>query len=61
MTVPDRGAGGKADFHGKTRRNETHESAADPDAKLYRKGPGQPAKLCFTGHAIETKTGTGWS
>jgi len=61
MSRPGRGAGAQADFHGKTRRNDTHESATDPDARLYRKGPGQPAKLCFMGHEIETRTGTGWS
>jgi hypothetical protein len=55
------GRNAPADFHGKPRRNDTHESTTDPDARLYRKGPGQPAKLCFMGHAIETKTGTGWS
>jgi len=52
MSRPGRGAGAQADFHGKTRRNDTHESATDPDARLYRKGPGQPAKLCFMGHAL---------
>ena len=24
----------------------------DPDARLYRKGPGKEAKLCFMGHAL---------
>jgi len=49
---PGPGRNGEADFHGKTRRNDTHESMTDPDARLYRKGPGQPAKLCFMGHAL---------
>ncbi|RIA56052.1 IS4 family transposase [Dichotomicrobium thermohalophilum] len=49
---PDRGAGAQADFHGKARRNDTHESTTDPDARLYRKGPGQPTRLCFMGHAL---------
>ena len=42
----------EADFHGKTRSNETHASTTDPDARLYRKGSGKEAKLCFMGHAL---------
>jgi transposase len=48
-------AGGRnpeADFHGKKRTNETHASTTDPDARLYRKGAGKEAKLCFIGHAL---------
>src|SRR5271170_3815101 len=41
-----------ADFHGQKRSNETHASMTDPDARLYRKGPGKEAKLCFMGHAL---------
>jgi transposase len=40
------------DFHGQTRRNETHASRTDPDAKLYRKGPGKPAQLAYLGHLL---------
>jgi transposase len=40
------------DFSGKPRSNDTHESKTDPEAKLARKGVGQPAKLCFSGHAL---------
>lgn len=43
---------GWTDFSGKPRSNETHESKTDPEAKLARKGKGQPAKLCFSGHAL---------
>jgi hypothetical protein len=32
--------------------NDTHASTTDPDAKLYRKGSGQAAKLSFIGHAL---------
>src|SRR5260370_27756741 len=39
-------------FHGEKRSNETHESTTDSEAKLYRKGHGQPAKLCYMGHAL---------
>ena len=42
----------ETDFHGQKRSNETHTSTTDPEAKLYRKGPGKEAKLCFMGHAL---------
>src|SRR5258707_10877454 len=38
-------------FHGEKRSHENHESTTDPEARLYRKGNGQPAKLCYMGHA----------
>jgi hypothetical protein len=40
------------DFHGERRTNDSHASITDPDARLYRKGPGQEAKLCFVGHVL---------
>jgi hypothetical protein len=40
------------DFHGERRTNDSHGSTTDPDARLYRKGPGQEAKLCFVGHVL---------
>lgn len=43
---------GERDFHGEKRANDTHESKTDPDAKLFRKGNSQPAKLYFMGHAL---------
>jgi transposase len=39
-------------FHKEKRSNETHESTTDPQARLYRKGDGQPARLCYMGHAL---------
>jgi transposase len=59
---PSGGAGGgrneEADFRGEKRSNATHASTTDPDAKLYRKGPGHEAKLCFLGHALmENRSG----
>src|SRR6476619_1274542 len=30
------GAGGDVDFHGEKRKNETHASTSDPDARLFR-------------------------
>ena len=39
-------------FHGEKRRNDTHESTTDPEAKLYRKSQGQTAKLSYMGHVL---------
>ena len=52
---PPAGGGGRnkeTDFHGEKRSNETHASTTDPEARLYRKGQGKEAKLCFLGHAL---------
>jgi len=49
---PAPGRNGEADFHGQRRTNDTHRSTTDPDARLFRKGEGQAAKLCFLGHAL---------
>ena len=46
------GRNGEVDFRGERRSNQTHVSTSDPDAMLYRKGPGMEAKLCFIGHAL---------
>lgn len=48
----DGGDGDGAQFRGERRRNETHESKTDPEAKLYRKGNGQEAKLGYLGHVL---------
>jgi IS5 family transposase len=57
----DEGSGGRnaaADFRGEKRSNETHASTTDPDAMLYRKGPGMEARLCFIGHGLmENRSG----
>jgi len=45
-------AGGDRDFKGERRRNDTHVSTSDPEAKLLRKALGKEAKLCFAGHAL---------
>ena len=42
----------EVDFKGEKRSNKTHASTTDPDAMLYRKGPGMEAKLCYIGHAL---------
>ena len=51
----DRGPGGEGserDFHGERRKNDSHESKTDPDARLFRKGKGKEAKLVYMGHAL---------
>jgi hypothetical protein len=40
------------DFRGARRSNASHGSTTDPDALLYRKGPGMEARLCFVGHVL---------
>ena len=55
---PGGGRNADANFRGETRSNATHASTTDPDAKLYRKGPGMEARLCFLGHALmENRSG----
>src|SRR5690606_20272633 len=55
-TRKDRNA--EVDFRGSKRSNETHQSVTDPQARLYRKGKGKPAQLCFMGHALmENRSG----
>jgi transposase len=46
----DGGGGDGTDFHGQSRKNDTHASATDPDCRLYRKANGREAKLCYMGH-----------
>jgi transposase len=49
---PSAGRNGERNFHDEKRSNATHASTTDPEAKLYRKGKGKEAKLCFMGHAL---------
>jgi transposase len=42
----------EVDFRGEKRSNKTHASTSDPDALLYRKGPGMEARLYYIGHAL---------
>ena len=51
-TPPSGGRNAETNFRGETRSNMTHASTTDPDAKIYRKGPGMEAKLAFLGHAL---------
>ncbi|WP_370307272.1 IS5 family transposase [Sinimarinibacterium flocculans] len=45
-------AGGAGDFRGQRRTNDTHASITDPQARSYRKAPGQEARLAYLGHAL---------
>ncbi len=52
---PLEGGGGRnpeVDFHGEKRLNQTHASTTDPEARLFKKGKGKEAKLCFMGHVL---------
>ena len=55
----DERKGGGGDFHGERRKNETHASSTDPEARLYKKAAGQEAKLCYLGHTLVEKP-FGW-
>lgn len=49
---------GMVDFKGEKRSNATHQSTTDREARLMRKGNGQPAKLSYGGHALmENRSG----
>ena len=49
---------GEAGFHGQKRSNATHASTTDTEARLYRKGAGKEARMCFIGHALmENRSG----
>ena len=53
----DAGSGGvgrnqEADWRGQRRRNETHESTTDAEARLWRKSQTAEARLCYLGHVL---------
>jgi IS5 family transposase len=46
------------DFHGEERRNDTHASTTDPEARLARKSGGHESKLAYCGSVlIENRNG----
>ena len=50
--------GDGSNFHGQKRKNDTHGSTTDPDARLYRKSYGKESKLSYLGHAlVENRNG----
>lgn len=48
---PDDPGNPTVNFRGEKRRNETHQSTTDPEARMYRKG-GKESLLSFLGHLI---------
>jgi len=44
--------GDGSDFRGQKRRNDTHASTTDPDARLARKGSGQSARLAYLANTL---------
>jgi hypothetical protein len=52
------GRNAQADWKGKPRANDTHESTTDPDARLYRKSHQTGSVLCYQGHVLmENRSG----
>jgi IS5 family transposase len=49
---PDDRGNPTVNFHGERRRNATHQSTTDPEAKLAKKGAGKEAKLCYSANAL---------
>ncbi len=52
---PPRNGGSRnphVDFHGERRTNEAYWSKTDRAARMYRKGAGKEAKLCYFGHLL---------
>jgi transposase len=55
---PDDAGNPTVNFHGEKRRNDTHESTTDSDARLARKSGGHEAKLAYCGNVlIENRNG----
>jgi IS5 family transposase len=40
------------DFKGEERKNDTHASTTDPEARLLKKSKGDKSRLCYMGHAL---------
>jgi len=51
-TPPDDPKNPTVNFHGQVRRNDTHRSTTDPDARLYKKAVGREAKLGYLAHLL---------
>jgi transposase len=55
---PDDPGNPTVNFRGTPRKNDTHQSTTDPDARLYKKGVGRPAQLTYLGHVLmENRSG----
>jgi hypothetical protein len=44
--------GDGSNFRGQTRKNDTHVSKTDPDARLYRKSNNAESRLAYLGHLL---------
>ena len=51
-TPPDDPKNPTVNFHGQQRRNDTHQSTTDPEARLYKKAVGREAKLGYLAHLL---------
>jgi transposase len=51
-TPPDEPKNPTVNFHGQQRRNDTHQSTTDPEARLYKKAVGREAKLGYLAHLL---------
>jgi transposase len=51
-TPPDDPKNPTVSFHGERRRNATHQSTTDPEARLFKKAVGREAKLGYLGHLL---------
>jgi len=49
---PGGGKNPTVDFRGERRRNETHVSRTDPQARLAKKARGEAARLAYQGHVL---------
>jgi transposase len=55
---PDDPKNPTVNFRGERRKNDSHQSTTDPDARLYRKSDGHPARLVYMGHVLmENRSG----
>jgi transposase len=50
--VPDDPGNPTVNFRGEERKNDTHQSTTDPDARLYKKSTGSEARLVYLGHLL---------
>jgi transposase len=50
--TPDDPGNPTVNFRGDARKNDTHHSTTDPDARLYKKSSGSEAKLAYLGHLL---------
>ncbi len=48
----DGGSNPTRNFHGEERRNDTHRSTTDPEARLFKKSRGSESKLSYLGHVL---------